>query len=108
MALKPLAPGRTNVVLVTASTTSWSPANGGETSLNDTLIVIHAPLHLSLRWQATALELDWTGAGPPYTIQQATALTAPDWTDLLRAATPPVTLSSPPADGSRFYRVVGH
>jgi predicted esterase len=34
----PLLPDKTNVIIVTATTTSWAPAFGGHTTFNDTLI----------------------------------------------------------------------
>lgn len=101
----PLTPNRTNVVIVTGTTTSWASASGGNTTFNDTLTVVCSPVQATLALQGTAALLNWTGGGPPYRIQRATNLIAAGWTDVLSDATPPVIL---PATGSSgFYRIVG-
>jgi hypothetical protein len=101
----PLLANRTNLVLVTATTTSWAPAYGGNTSFNDTLTVIQAPILAALKLEGTNALLNWTGGGAPYRLQRATDLDAGDWTDFLTDVTPPVTL---PLDGQAgFYRIVG-
>jgi hypothetical protein len=101
----PLRGSGTNLILVTATTTSWAPAYGGNTTFNDALTVIQSPLSATLVAQGTNALLNWTGGGTPYRVQQATDLTAGDWTDLLPNATPPVTLSFTGQAG--FYRIVG-
>jgi predicted peptidase len=101
----PLTANRTNVVIVTATTTSWAPACGGNTTFNATLTVVCSPIQATLALQGTTALLNWTGGGPPYRIQRATGLIAADWTDVLSGATPPVALSLTNAIG--FYRIVG-
>jgi hypothetical protein len=103
----PLVLNRTNLLIVTATTTSWSSAYGGDTSFNDTLTVIQAPLRATLTLQPTNALLNWTGGAPPYRVQRATNLAAGDWSDLLANATPPVTLPLPQAGQAGFYRIVG-
>jgi len=39
----PLVANKTNLVIVTATTTSWAPAFGGNTTFNDTLTVVSMP-----------------------------------------------------------------
>jgi poly(3-hydroxybutyrate) depolymerase len=101
----PLVPGRTNLVGVIASTTSWAPAFGGNTTFSDSLTVIQSPIRATLAVQGTAAILNWTGGGPPYRVQRATDLNAGDWTDLLNNATPPVPL--PLTGQAGFYRILG-
>jgi predicted esterase len=101
----PLSTNKTNVVVVTATTTSWAPAYGGSTSFNDTLIVIQSPIRVTLALRGTNALLDWTGGGPPYRVQWTTNLVAGDWVDFPES-TPPLTLPSDTAAG--FYRIVGH
>ena len=101
----PLVANRTNLIVVTATTTSWAPAYGGSTAFNGTLTVIQAPILATLAFQATNALLNWTGGGPPYLVQRATDLKTGNWTDFLPNATAPVTL---PLDGQAgFYRILG-
>ncbi len=101
----PLTLNQTNGIIVTGATTSWAPACGGNTTFNDTLMVVCYPIQATLALQGTNALLNWTGGGPPYRIQRAIDLIAADWTDVLSNATPPVTL--PLADPVGFYRIVG-
>jgi hypothetical protein len=101
----PLQAGRTNMIVVVGTTTSWSSAYGGNTTFNDALTVIQSPLSATLVLQGTDALLNWTGGGTPYRVQRATDLAAGDWTDFLPNATPPVTL--PLTGQARFYRIVG-
>jgi hypothetical protein len=101
----PLVVNKTNVVIVTATTTSWAPAFGGNTTFSDTLTVIQSPLRATLARQGAEATLNWSGGGPPYSVQRANDLAVGDWTNFLTNATPPVTL---PLDGqSGYYRIVG-
>jgi len=101
----PLVAGRTNVVVVVGTTTSWAPAFGGNTTFNDALTVIQAPIRATLTSQGTNALLNWIGGGPPYRVQQATGSIVGAWTDFLPDATPPVSL---PLDGTAgFYRIIG-
>jgi len=101
----PLRGSRTNLIIITATTTSWAPAYGGNTTFNDALTVIQSPLSATLVLQGTDALLNWTGGGTPYCVQRATDLAVGDWIDFLPNATPPVTL---PLTGQRgFYRLVG-
>ena len=101
----PLTANRTNVVVVTGTTASWAPACGGNTTFNQTLMVVCSQIQATLVLEGTTALLDWTGGGPPYRIQCATDLAIGDWTDFLSSATPPVALSLTNAAG--FYRIVG-
>ena len=101
----PLLADKTNVVIVTATTTSWAPAFGGNTTFNDTLSVVCSPIRASLALQGPRVILSWAGGAAPYSVQRATVLGQGDWTDLLTNAVPPLTL---PLDGmAGFYRIVG-
>ena len=101
----PLLAEKTNVIIVTATTTSWAPAYGGSTTFNRTLFVVSTPLRALLTLQAPGAVLDWTGGAAPYSVQRATDLGNGDWADLLTNALPPLTL---PLDGTAgFYRVLG-
>lgn len=101
----PLTPNRTNVVVVTGTTTSWAPACGGSTSFSQTLTVVCSPIQATLTLEGTNALLNWTGGGPPYRIQRATDLLAFDWTDVLSDAAPPV--SFPVTGPCGFYRIIG-
>lgn len=103
----PLVANQTNLIIVTATTTSWWSAYGGNTTFNDTLTVIQAPLWATVVLQGTNALLNWTGGGPPYRVQRASDLAARDWMDLLSDVTPPVTLPLPLAGQAGFYRIVG-
>jgi len=100
----PLMADKTNVVVVTATTTSWAPAFGGNTTFNDTLTVICSPIRATLALQGPGALLNWAGGVAPYSVQRATDLGKGDWADLLTNAVPPMSL---PLDGTAgFYRVV--
>jgi len=101
----PLVPNRTNLLIVTATTTSWSAGCGGKTTFNDTLTVIQAPVRAMLGWQGSNALLTWTGGGPPYRVQRTSDLDAGMWTNFLSNAVPPVTIL---LDGqSGFFRIIG-
>jgi len=101
----PLQANKTNLIVVAASTVSWAPAFGGNTTFNDTLAVVSLPMRAALAVDGSGATLNWTGGGPPYHVQRATSLAAGDWVDVLANAVPPVTLTlGGPAE---FYRVVG-
>ncbi|HOW66601.1 MAG TPA: immunoglobulin domain-containing protein [Candidatus Paceibacterota bacterium] len=101
----PLTANRTNVVVVTGTTTSWAPACGGNTTFNQTLMVVCYPIQATLARQGTGALLDWTGGGPPYRVQCASNLPAGNWSDFLNNAVPPVVV---PLDGATgFYRITG-
>ena len=101
----PLAARRTNVIAVVATTTSWAPAFGGNTTFNDILTVIQSPIRATLVLQDTQAILNWSGGGAPYRVQRATDLAVGDWTDFLTNVVPPVSL--PLAGAAGFYRIVG-
>jgi hypothetical protein len=101
----PLVAGRTNVVVVVGTTTSWAPAFGGGTTFNAALAVVQTPIRATLTLQGTNALLDWTGGGPPYRVQRTTDWNVGTWTDFLPDATPPVSLT---LDGTAgFYRIIG-
>jgi hypothetical protein len=92
---------------VVATTTSWAPAFGGNTTFNDLLQVIQAPIRATLVWQGTNAVLNWTGGSPPYRVLFADDLTSGTWIELLPDATPPVTLPCPTDADGGFFRIVG-
>lgn len=101
----PLVANRTNVIVVTGTTTSWAPACGGNTTFNQTLMVVCSPLLATLALEANGAVLNWTGGGPPYRIQHATDLVIGDWAEMPYDTAAPVALLLTNATG--FYRVVG-
>jgi hypothetical protein len=101
----PLRADQTNIVLVTATTTSWSAGYRGNTTFNDTLSIVCSPIRATLALQGPGVILSWTNGVPPFAVQGATDLGRGDWTELLTDASPPLTF---PLDGEvRFYRVLG-
>ncbi len=101
----PLRAGNTNLITVTAATTSWASAYGGETTFSDALTVFSSPIRASLSLGATGTLLNWTGGTPPFQVERATELTPADWIVMLTNATPPVPL--PVGADAEFYRVSG-
>ncbi len=100
----PLAANRTNTIIVTASTTSWSAGYGGHTTFNNTLPVACYPIRAALRLQGAGATLDWTGGGPPYRMQRMSNLAAGNWTDIMSNAASPVAIFLDWATG--FYRII--
>jgi len=94
----------TNVIVVTATTASGFPVNGGTTTFSDTLSVSSLPITLRLNRQGSILALSWTGGTGPYRVQKATNLSLGDWQDYLTNAQSPFTLDD--HDPIGFYRVV--
>jgi predicted esterase len=104
MAAVPLRGNATNVIVVTATTASGFPVNGGTTTFSDTLSVPSLPITVHLNRQGSSLALSWIGGTGPYRVQKATNLTMADWQDYLINAQSPVTLEA--HDPIGFYRVV--
>ena len=102
----PLLANRTNNLLVTATTTSWSAGYGGNTTFSDSLAVWYSPLVANLSLQGPDLILSWTGGVAPFDVEWTTSLEASRWTIVRTNATPPVAL--PRQSGPKFYRVVTH
>jgi predicted esterase len=102
----PLLANRTNMVQVTATTTSWSAGYGGNTTFSDSLAVWYLPLVANLSLQGPDLILSWTGGVAPFDVERATELGTSHWTVVRTNATPPVAL--PRQSGAEFYRVVTH
>ena len=101
----PLRAGNTNLITVTAATTSWASAYGGETTFSDALTVFSSPIRASLSLGATGTLLNWTGGTAPFQVERATELTPADWIVILTNATPPVAL--PVGADAEYYRVSG-
>jgi len=100
----PLKGNATNVIVVTATTASGFPVNGGTTTFSDTLSVLSLPIRVRLDREGSILALSWIGGTGPYRVQKATNLTLADWQDYLTNAQSPVTLEADDPIG--FYRVV--
>ena len=100
----PLRGNATNVIVVTATTASGFPFNGGTTTFSDTIFVQSLPITVRLNFQASILTLSWMGGTGPYRVQKATNLSLGDWQDYLTNAQPPITLEADDLIG--FYRVV--
>jgi hypothetical protein len=101
----PLRAGNTNLITVTAATTSWASAYGGETTFSEALTVLSSPIRASLALGATGTLLNWTGGTTPFQVERATELTPADWIVILTNATPPVAL--PVGADAEYYRVAG-
>jgi hypothetical protein len=104
VAAVPLRGNATNVIVVTATTASGFPVNGGTTTFSDTRSVLSQPITMRLHRQGLSLPLSWIGGTGPYRVQKATNLTLPDWRDYLTNAQWPLTLEADDPIG--FYRVV--
>jgi len=100
----PLKGNVTNVIVVTATTASGFPVNGGTTTFSDTRSVVSLPITLRLNRQGSGLALSWIGGTGPYRVQKATNLVPADWQDYLPNTQSPVTLEA--HDPIGFYRVV--
>jgi poly(3-hydroxybutyrate) depolymerase len=104
VAAVPLRGNATNVIVVTATTASGFPVNGGTTTFSDTLSVLSRLITVRLNRQGPILALSWIGGTGPYRVQKATNLTLADWQDYLTNAQSPVPLEADDPIG--FYRVV--
>ena len=104
VAAVPLRGNATNVIVVTATTASGFPVNGGTTTFSDTLSVLSRLITVRLKRQGSILSLSWIGGTGPYRVQKATNLTLADWQDYRTNAQSPVTLETDDPIG--FYRVV--
>ena len=105
VAAVPLKGNATNVIVVTATTASGFPVNGGTTTFSDTIFVQSLPITVRLDRQGSILTLSWIGGIGPYRVQKATNLSLGDWQEYLTNARPPLTLEADDLIG--FYRVVG-
>ena len=102
----PLQSNQTNIVVITATTTSWSPTTGGSTTVNATLFAAcDIPLRATLIAGQSQLTLNWSGGVPPFRIQSAPDLSRPEWREMATNATPPITV--PMQSPAMFYRVLG-
>jgi predicted esterase len=104
VAAVPLRGNATNVLVVTATTASGFPVNGGTTTFSDTQSVLSLPITVRLNRQGSILALSWIGGTGPYRVQKATNLSLADWQDYLTNAQSPLTLEADDPIG--FYRVV--
>ena len=104
VAAVPLRGNATNIIVVTATTASGFPVNGGTTTFSDTLSVLSRLITVRLNRQGSILTLSWIGGTGPYRVQKATNLTLADWQDYRTNAQSPVTLEA--HDPIGFYRVV--
>jgi predicted esterase len=104
VAAVPLRVNATNVIVVTATTPSGFPVNGGTTTFSDTLFVHSMPITVRLDLEGSVLALSWTGGVGPYRVQKATNLMLADWQDYLTNPESPVKLDLD--DSLGFYRVV--
>jgi poly(3-hydroxybutyrate) depolymerase len=105
VAAVPLRGNATNVIVVTATTASGFPVNGGTTTFSDTRSVLSLPITVRLDRQGSSLALSWIGGTGPYRVQKATNLMLPDWQEYLTNAEFPLTLEAD--DSTGFYRVLG-
>jgi hypothetical protein len=101
----PLQAYTTNMLVVTATTTSWAPGFGGNTTFNDSLAVVPLPMGAILISPPSGPSLNWLGGVPPFRVQRTTNLGSRDWVDVLTNALPPVAL--PLKGRAEFYRVIG-
>ena len=104
VAAVPLRGNATNIIVVTATTPSGFPVNGGTTTFSDTRSVLSPPITVSVIRQGTILALTWIGGTGPYIVQKATNLALANWQDYLTNAQSPFSLEADDSIG--FYRVV--
>jgi hypothetical protein len=92
-------------VVVIGSTSSFAPAIGGFTTLNDFLRVVYQPpIVVTAALTDGALKIEWTGGSGPYRLQTSPEAEPPAWLQLVSPATSPQTI---PLRGNRsFYRVI--
>lgn len=91
---------------MTATTTSWAPGYGGNTTFIDSLTVVSSPSRADLAAQGGVVILNWSGGMAPFEVQRATDLNLGDWTAILTNAIPPQRL---PVEGQTgFFRVIGY
>lgn len=94
----------TNVIVITAKTTSWSPQYGGTTTITKTALVRGLPpLQLALT-QGDPMRLAWTGGEPPYQVQSSLEAAADQWTDIHTNAVSPIALEA--GHPAAFYRII--
>ena len=101
----PLLAQQNNLLLVTATTVSWSPVLGGNTTFNDSLNLLSSPIVANLSWQSGALVLNWAGGAPPFQLFMTTNLPGGNWELIGTNVVPPVGLT--PDHAAQFYRVSG-
>ena len=101
----PLFGNKTNVVMITATTASWTPGYGGSTTFNNTIAVFSNPIQASLTAQGQGFVLNWSGGVGPFNVQSSTDLAGGKWESLITNAIPPITFYS--GGRAEFYRVVG-
>jgi poly(3-hydroxybutyrate) depolymerase len=99
--------GRTNSLIVIASTISFAPASSGSTTFSDTILMRPAPpIMLRIYKQNDQAIVSWTGGKGPFRLQTATSCQPQEWTDL------PVDnmdlWSGPMRDPAAFFRVQGN
>ena len=108
VAAVPLRANATNVIVVTATTASGFPVNGGTTTFSETLSVVSLPISVRIDRQESAqgsvFTLSWIGGTGPYRVQKSTNLSLADWQDYLTTAQSPLTLEADDSIG--FFRVV--
>ncbi len=101
----PLVPGKTNVIVVAAGTSSFAPAWGGATTFSATLpVLVDLPIGLACQPTVEGLTLDWAGGAPPYRLLRAVDPVFGPWQEVLADAQPP--LSVPFEGEGAFYRVL--
>ena len=101
----PLVEHQTNVVIVTARTTSWAPQYAGTTTITRTVLVRGLPpLQITLQKEANQLRLAWTGGEPPYLVQTRQDAVTSEWLDAQTNALSPWALTD--ENQAAFYRVL--
>lgn len=100
----PLIAGVTNLVMVSSSTASGAPANGGVTTATQTKMVLCSPIRATLAVEQTQALLKWTGGSGVVRVQRATDIGLGDWQDYSTNATSPLILNLGSPLG--FYRIV--
>ena len=101
----PLLVQQNNLLLVTATTVSWSPVLGGNTTFNDSLNLLSSPIVANLSWQSGALVLNWAGGAPPFQLFMTTNLPGGNWQLIGTNVVPPVGLT--PDHAAEFFRISG-
>jgi hypothetical protein len=104
MEAMPLKDNATNIIVVSATTDSGFPVNGGTTTFSDTLNVLSVQITVTLVSQGSKGTLTCTGGTGPYRIQRVADLGLADWHDMQANAVSPALIDLQGETG--FYRIV--
>ena len=100
-----LLTSKTNLIIVTATTTSWCANYGGNTTFNDTLKLVWSPIRVSLAVRGNDAVLTWIGGAGPYSVHRTSDLIRFDWGAFVLDAKSPLIM--PLGEAPEYFRLVG-